>query len=88
MLFRSHGWFSYEVKVKKGQNDIEVVASGSLGSLDMKITLDGTETVIREKLDGKKTITLPYSAKEDGAVRIRFDRLSGDTPCIYTIKVK
>ena len=54
----------------------------------MKITLGETETVIREKLDGKKVITLPYSAKEDGAVRIRFDRLSGDTPCIYTIKVK
>ena len=84
----AHGWFSYEVKVKEGANQIEILAGASGETLDVKITVGDSEYEIREKLDGKKTITLPYTANKENAVRIRFDRLSGSTPCIYTIKVK
>jgi hypothetical protein len=84
----AHGWFSYELKVK-AQNTFEIEAGASGETLDMKITLGENEFVINEKIEGKKIISLPYENKNgDKTVRIRFDRLSGSTPCIYSIKVK
>lgn len=89
-LINAHGWFSYELKVKENEeNTIELLAGTKGDSLDLKITLGDNEFVIKEKIDGKKTITLPYkAAKGEDKVRIRFDRLSGNTPYLYTIKVK
>ena len=89
-MINAHGWFSYELKVKENEeNTIELLAGTKGDSLDLKITLGDNEFVIKEKIDGKKTITLPYkAAKGEDKVRIRFDRLSGNTPYLYTIKVK
>ncbi len=86
----AHGWFSYQVKVKKGQTNIfEIVARPNGDSLDLKITIGDKEIVKNEKIDGKIALSIPYQAKADEeTVRIRFDRISGNTPCIYTVKVK
>lgn len=89
-MINAHGWFSYELKVKESaQNNVEIVCGTKGDSLDMKITLGESETIIKEKIDGKKVVSIPYSAKAgETSVRIRFDRLSGNTPYVYMIKVK
>jgi len=86
----AHGWFSYEVKVKEDANNvIEVLLGSATDSVDVKISINEKETIVKEKADGKIAITLPYkSAKGENSVRIRFDKISGNTPCVYTIKVK
>ncbi len=86
----AHGWFSYEVKINPDKKNVFEILAGSNGdSLDVKITIGDTEIVKREKIDGKMALSIPYQAKAgEDKVRIRFDRLSGNTPCIYTIKVK
>lgn len=84
----THGWFSYEIKVQKDkENEIEIVAKGSNGQLDMSVEIDGQKTEIRQSADEKTSIKLSYFAKADVA-RIRIDRISGNTPFIYEIKVK
>ncbi len=85
----AHGWFSYQVKVKEGKNNIEVLLGNVLNQIDVKITVGDKETIVKEKVDGKMVLNLPYVAeKGQSSVRIRFDKISGNTPCIYTIKVK
>lgn len=84
----THGWFSYEIKVQKDkENEIEIVAKGSNGQIDMSVEIDGQKTEIRQKVDEKTSIKLSYFAKSDVA-RIRIDRISANTPFIYEIKVK
>jgi hypothetical protein len=89
-MINAHGWFSYEIAVKENApNTVEIVCETKGDSLDMKITLGKSETIIKESVDGKKVISIPYSAKAgETSVRIRFDRLSGNTPFVYTVKVK
>ena len=83
----THGWFSYELKVKPNEeNKIKVLLGTMDESIDIKINIDGTEHTIREKADGSKEYEIPYFATDD-KVRIRFDRFTANTPCVYTIKV-
>ena len=85
----AHGWFSYEVKVKEGQNNIELLLGSATGHIDVKVDIDGEQTVITEAVEGKKSFTIPYTAKAgQTSARIRFDRISANTPCVYSIKVK
>ena len=84
----AHGWFSYEIAVKPNQtNEIEVCVGSESPRLDIKITLGDKETIIKKDLDGAEVVKLSYDAKNESAVRIRFDRLTGYTPCIFSIKV-
>ena len=84
----AHGWFSYEVKIKPNtENKIVVVAGSSTESIDVKVTVADKEYIIKEKADGKKEFTFNYTAANENFLRIRFDRISGNTPCIYFIKV-
>ncbi len=85
----AHGWFSYEVSVNPNkENVIEVLAGSNTEYLDVKITVGNKETIIKEKIEGEKLITLTYKAISENRVRIRFDRISGNTPCVFTVKVK
>ncbi|MBQ3046561.1 MAG: hypothetical protein IJD54_00785 [Clostridia bacterium] len=86
----AHGWFSYELKLKENtDNVIEVLASTSGESLDLKITVGENVTEIKQKIDGKMMLSFPVKAeKGQDKIRIRFDRISGNTPCVYTIKVR
>ena len=84
----THGWFSYEIAVQKEkENEIEIVAKGSDGKLDMSVDIDGQKTEIRQNAEGKTSVKLRYLAKASTA-RIRIDRISANTPFIYEIKVK
>ena len=84
----AHGWFSYEIKVRPNAlNVIEVELASESPRLDVKITLDDKETIIKQELEGRKTVKLNYQSTND-VVRIRFDRLTAYTPCIHSIKVK
>ena len=85
----AHGWFSYEVKVKPlAQNEIHIVM-GSIGEmLEVRVTIGEKEYEIREKVCGRKELIFPYTAGEGcNGVRIRFDKISGYTPCVFAIKI-
>ena len=66
------------------------VHCGSMGrNLDMQITLGNEVTEIKEEVNGEKIVELNYfSGNDENEVRIRFDRITGYTPCIYDIGVK
>ena len=85
----AHGWFSYEVKVKPlEENEIHVVM-GSIGEmLEVRVTIGEKEYEIRENACGRKALVLHYMPdKGCSFVRIRFDKISGYTPCVFEIKV-
>lgn len=84
----THGWFSYELKVKPGVTNDIVLTLGTKGeSIDIQVTIDGVMHEISQKGTEPKDFVIPYEAKSD-AVRIRFDRFTPNTPCVYTIRVK
>ena len=84
-----HGWFSYELKVRAGQeNTVKVYVGSETEQIDLQIALGDKTTVVNQKADGISVIELKYTAKEnENEVRIRFDRMSGYTPCVYSIEV-
>ena len=85
----THGWFSYEISVKKGvENTIKLLLGTHLcKDIDIKVTLDGKEYTFSEKTDGNtKEVSIPYKADKD-VVRIRFDRFTANTPCVHNIRV-
>ncbi|MBR5218279.1 MAG: hypothetical protein IKV89_00970 [Clostridia bacterium] len=81
----AHGWFSYEIKVKKGA-DIKVTFGSATDMLNVQVAIGDEKYVIGEPISGKREYTFKYDGDAD-RVRIRFDRNSKDTPCIYSIKV-
>lgn len=86
----AHGWFSYELYIDPQKENLIQISMGSVDEkLEVKLTIGKKEVVIREQVNGKKEIAVPYTS-EDGSdtVRIRFDKISGHTPCVYTIMVK
>ena len=70
------------------ENEINIVM-GSIGEyLDARITIGETVYEIHEKVDVKKKFTFNYVAeKGHHAVRVQIDKISGYTPCVYTIEV-
>ncbi|MBR2871590.1 MAG: hypothetical protein IKB98_09505 [Clostridia bacterium] len=85
----AHGWFSYEIKVKPNAlNQISVVCGSLSPELNLKVTIDEKQTIIKEKDCQVKEITIPYQADKNDCVRIRFDRITGLVPVVYQIKVK
>ena len=56
-------------------------------SIDIKVKIDGTEHTVNEKATGMKEFEFAYTGDKD-AIRIRFDRFTGNTPCVHWITVK
>lgn len=84
----AHGWFSYEIAVKpNSENVIQVQMGSETKKLDVKVTVNDQETIIKKDIDGVETVTLKFTAGAENNVRVRFDRLTSYTPCIFTIKV-
>lgn len=83
-----HGWFSYELKVKKNENNDVVLSLGSsTDKLSVSITIGNNKYEIKEQIDCVKDYTFKYFADND-CVRIRIDRIDANTPYLYTIRVK
>lgn len=83
-----HGWFSYELKVKKNENNKLIFNFGSsTDNLSVIITIEDKKYIIKEEIDKSKEVVIDYKAKED-TVRVRIDRIDANTPYLYTIKVK
>lgn len=84
----AHGWFGYELCVKAGElNTIKIIAGSASGRLSMKVTIGNKEYVINETEAYEKELRFSYMAGKEDRVRIRFDKISADMPCIYTITV-
>ena len=84
----AHGWFSYEVRVRPhSANTLLVAASGSEGHVDFNVTVAGQTFAVRDDAKGKKEYAFRFDAGAEDAVRVRFDRASGYTPFIYTVKI-
>jgi len=87
----AHGWFSYEMKVHPlGKTEISLDVGSLTDTLTLKITVgDDVHEIRGEKLDGIRTLTIPYEETEGKeTVRVRVDRLTGHTPCVYRIVVR
>ena len=83
----AHGWFSYLLRVRPyEENRITVSLSSAGKDLDVKITLGQREFDIREPGSHRREITLPCVPDGD-TLRIRFDKISGNTPCIHAVWV-
>ena len=84
----AHGWFSYEVKVKHNAvNTIVVSAGGSEGYIDFDLTIGDVRHAVRDTSDHRKEFTFTFTAGSYDVLRIRFDRATGYTPFIYSVKV-
>lgn len=84
----AHGWFSYELSVvPMKKNKITVKFASLIGDLDIRVTIGEEATELHEKSTGKYEYTFDYEAKKDSTVRIRFDKISANTPCVFNIKV-
>ena len=77
------------MRVKPGEeNHFHIECEGYDGKMDFLITIGNEEYEIHQKTEDRVELDLCYVAKaQETAVRIRFDKLSGHTPCLYTIKV-
>lgn len=85
----AHGWFSYELKVKKNAtNKIKVLIGSNAGELDVKITIDGNSKEIHEKIKERKWLTFDYNNINNDEIEIRFDKISANMPLIYLIVVE
>lgn len=83
----AHGWFSYELRVRPSQENRITVALSSAGeALDVKITLGDREYEIRQPGGHLRELPLVCTPEND-RIRIRFDKISGNTPCVHTICV-
>lgn len=84
----AHGWFSYELRVRPGvENRITVSLSSAGEALEVRITLGEAEYEFRQADSHRRDIVLTCTPT-DGTLRIRFDKISGNTPCIHTVCVQ
>ena len=84
----AHGWFSYELKVRpKAENQISLLLGNPEGKLEARITIGDKEYEICEQFSGRKEYRFPYTPqRESDRVRVRVDKISRNTPCVYIIK--
>ena len=85
----AHGWFSYKLKVTLGiDNVISICAGAASGNLNMKVTIGNQEHIVSTGSSEITELQFIYKAEsEEDFVRIRFDKISADMPCVYTIDV-
>lgn len=85
---KAHGWFSYQLAVTPHAVNKIVIEAGALeDGLDMKVTVGESEYQIHADSAAKKEHLITYTeTKGESKVRIRFDKTSTSTPCVYTVK--
>ena len=86
---KSHGWFSYELKLKKNaENELVFNFGSSTDTLHAYLNIGGELHEINEKIDGRRDFVFKYFASDCDSVRVRVDRVDANTPYLFTIKVK
>ena len=85
----AHGWFSYLLKVKKGEeNEITFNLGSATDKLSIILNIGGEiHTIKREPITGRKDFAFKFTPSDD-TVRVRIDRIDENTPYIFNIKVK
>ena len=88
-LINAHGWFSYEMKIKENtENTVRVVVGGKTDRINFKVTIGEKEYVINQPNEGKNIVELKYTASTgENKARVQIDKISGHTPCVYSIEV-
>ena len=84
---KTHGWFSYDMKVKGGEeNTITIIGKGEGGVLSIDLTIDGVTTRHSVSKDGKGEIKHSFVA-EPGVdkVTVKIERNSAYMPFIYSV---
>lgn len=85
----AHGWFSYQLNLKKNSENVIVFTFGSATeTLCVQLTVGDEVYAIKEKIAGKKDYEIIYRDNGQGKVRVRVDRVDENTPLLFTIKVK
>ena len=85
----AHGWFSYQLNIKKNAENVIVFTFGSAtDTLCVQLTVGDEVYAIKEKIAGKKDYEIIYRDNGQGKVRVRVDRVDENTPLLFTIKVK
>ncbi len=85
----AHGWFSYEINVKPNAQNIIEIELGTLGEkIEFKATVEDKEYKFSDEVKAKTYAVIYNENKGKDSVRIRIDRLSGNTPLIYSVVVK
>ena len=87
-LINAHGWFSYSLKVKpNAKNIIKLVVGGKTDKVNFQVTVAESEYLINQDNKGKNIVELVYNSRiNEDKVRIQIDKISGHTPCVYTIE--
>ncbi|MBQ3597359.1 MAG: hypothetical protein II988_06085 [Clostridia bacterium] len=84
----THGWFSYDVKVKKDAPNVIAITVGSKDPMiDFTVSIDGQVYKISQENKGDQTFRFKYIANNNDYVTVRIDRISGNTPLVYNVKV-
>lgn len=86
-VVNTHGWFSYEMKVKPGvENVLTVKGKGEDGTLSIDIEINGEMKRYHKSGEGFVTIVHRFTPMEgQDAVTVRIDRNSASLPFIYTL---
>ena len=86
----AHGWFSYEMNITpESDNLITVEAGSNTDTLCMKVIIGNDEHTVNMDGGDKRRIEFIYRAKpNEKKARIRFEKISANVPCVYTVTVK
>ena len=81
---------TYEMKLKPNAlNTLTVVAEGTDGHIDFKLTVGEDSIEIQELCDGISEFEFDFEETEGhDTVRIKLDRISSYTPYFYELKIK
>ena len=89
-MITAHGWFSYEICVNPDrENTVSVDVGSNTYTLCMKVIIGDDEHTVNMDGGDKREIEFIYRAKpNEKKVRIRFEKISANVPCVYTVTVK
>ena len=89
-MITAHGWFSYEICVNPDrENTVSVDVGSNTDTLCMKVIIGNDEHTVNMDGGDKRRIEFIYRANpNEKKVRIRFEKISANVPCVYTVTVK
>lgn len=88
-VLKSHGWFSYEMKVKPNEENILVVSGkGQTGLFSIDITVDGDTTRHSITGDGILELSRTFTPNKDvETVTVKIERNSDSLPFVYSLAI-